>query len=71
MLFNKLLNGHRRSSADRRDQIVHAREDAVVMIDRNLVKMGEKVGAARCTRFVGIAVHPCGGILGRTIRTAA
>src|SRR5258707_10193695 len=65
MLFDKLLNGHRRSSADRRDEIVHAREDTVVMIDRDFVKMGEKVGAARCTRFVGIAGQPLGGGLGR------
>src|SRR5260370_39286778 len=70
MLFDKLLNGHRRSSAYRRDESVHAREDTVVMIDRDFVKMGEKVSAARCSRFVGIAVHPCGGVLGRAFRTA-
>jgi len=54
MLFDKLLNGHRRSSAYRRDESVHAREDTVVMIDRDFAYVSRS--PAHALDYRGIAL---------------
>ena len=55
MLFDKLLNGHRRSSADRRTRSVRPRR---CRYDRSRLREdGKKVGAA-AARFVDVASSP-------------